>query len=151
MILNEHISYDNSSILSNTWIIFLQISIIQGSWRAYLEVTPSCVNFHTVMCRRRFVIQEIIITILLHGGGRRSHVGAVVGTGSTGVGCWTIWARGLTVPWHSQTISRRGLTASLYVSAVRDSGQTDLIFGLAVYFLCSGGLTARRRNRTAGS
>jgi hypothetical protein len=64
---------------------------------------------------------------------------------------WTTWACGLTIPWRSQTVSKHGPTPSLYVPAIQSGGWTDSIFGLAVYFLCSGDLTARRCNQTIGS
>jgi hypothetical protein len=117
----------------------------------YLKVTLSCMNFHIVMCRRRFVIQEVIISILLHGGRRRSPVGAAASTGSMGAGGRTAWARGLAIPWHDLTVNKHDLTASLYVPVVHGGGRTGMIIGLAVYFLYSGGLIARRRGRTAGS
>jgi hypothetical protein len=70
MILNEHIGYDSSSILPqhlDTISSNIDHSMLLASM--YLEVTPSFTNFHVVMCRRRFIIQEIIIDILLYGGG----------------------------------------------------------------------------------
>jgi hypothetical protein len=89
------------------------------------------------MCRRRFIIQEIIIDNLLHGGRRRSPANILVRICSVGTGGRTVWAHGLTV-------NSSGQTAKFYTLTARSGSRTGLTHGRTVRFLDLGDLVTRK-------